>query len=253
MSIHYYHYHHNDDWETRFFGGENNGQNLFMGIELEVDSMRENDNDSCSDSIQNLFPDGFIYFEDDGSLENGFENITSPATLNFHLQNKENYCEMFKYLVSKGYRSFNTNTCGMHVHVNKNFLESDETIENILYIFDKFWDNIQIFSRRNSDTLNRWARKNDKDPIELVDDMHEGYSDRYSCVNLCNENTIEFRIFRGTLNPKSFFASLIFIDNLVRICNDSNRHSIKNKTWEDFIPESIKDYWRAVKNYTERN
>ena len=38
--------------------------------------------------------------------------------------------------------------------------------------------------------------------------------DRHVAINLTNENTIEFRIFRGTLNPKRFLATLQFVDAL---------------------------------------
>ena len=42
-------------------------------------------------------------------------------------------------------------------------------------------------------------------------DKHLG---RYVAVNLENYNTIEFRIFRGTLNYKTFIATLQLIDEI---------------------------------------
>ena len=47
---------------------------------------------------------------------------------------------------------------------------------------------------------------------ELLDTAKN--SERYYAVNLQNEDTVEFRIFRGTLNYNTFLATLQFVYNL---------------------------------------
>lgn len=81
MSVYGYHHHHGDS--LKFFGDNKNNSLPFLGVELEVDSERSirSDPDDISDYIEDMFPRSFIYFEDDGSLDYGFENITAPATL----------------------------------------------------------------------------------------------------------------------------------------------------------------------------
>ena len=39
-------------------------------------------------------------------------------------------------------------------------------------------------------------------------------------VNLANSNTVEIRIFRGTLNPKTYMATIELVKNLVEAAND---------------------------------
>lgn len=43
-----------------------------------------------------------------------------------------------------------------------------------------------------------------------------GHGGRYICVNLQNRDTVEFRMFRGTLKPNTIFATLELLD---RICD----------------------------------
>ena len=66
------------------------------------------------------------------------------------------------------------------------------------------------FSRRSQDQLNRWAaRYGYKDrPEEILKAAKKGEYGRYACVNIMNRDTIEFRIFRGTLKYNTLAAAL---------------------------------------------
>ena len=59
---------------------------------------------------------GFALCKHDGSLENGFEIVTAPATLSVHKDRWAKFCEK-NYADSLS--SWNTATCGMHVHVGQ--------------------------------------------------------------------------------------------------------------------------------------
>lgn len=240
-----YHYHHGE--RIHFFGDDEDGHSPFLGVELEVDAQNSTrDVDDISDEIEEMFPRHFIWFEHDGSLSYGFENITAPATYGYHKSIRDKYMNMFRKIVSEGLCSYNTGSCGMHVHVNKNYFTSNSQIENLLFLFDKYWDNIVIFSRRSSDGIRSWASKYNATPHEIVEDM--GFGDRYRCVNLSNSNTIEFRIFKGTLNPDVFFATLAFVDSICRISKYSTKQEIRRISWEDIVPDSAMDFWNKVKN-----
>ena len=63
------------------------------------------------------------------------------------------------------------------------------------------------FYKQKLDKLQRWANKYDSTPEKVLEDM-KGYKlDRYKDVNLTNADTIEFRLFRGTLNINTFILS----------------------------------------------
>ena len=246
-AIHSYHHSHNN--ETKFYGGIDNGSTLFMGLELEIDE--GDDRDDTAREMKDCMPDGFITMENDGSLDCGFENITQPATLEYHTSIRTNYEDMFQVAKDNGFRSHNTSTCGYHIHFNRSFFENkhDENVAKLLYLVEKFWDELVKFSRRNYDNLNRWAKKYDKTPDEVVADMKCYNLDRYHAINLTNRHTIEFRMFRGTLKSETFFATLQLVDTIVRYVKDHTNSDIQNLQFTDLlVTDELKSYWDRVKN-----
>ena len=77
--------------------------------------------------------------------------------------------------------------------------------------------------------------------------MTAHYIVRYYAVNLSNDDTIEFRLFRGTLNPNSFFATLELVNAIV--CYSRSDESIDRMTWDDLlVTDRLKAYWETVKD-----
>lgn len=259
MGIRGYHSHHHNGHEFVKHKTNSDVRAMpYMGIELEVDKGGESDN--TADEVENLFSltddNEFIYFESDGSIDNGFEIITNPATLSFHCSLRGNYERMFRYLVKRGYRSFNTRTCGFHIHVNRDYfgrrndIQADN-IRKVLVICDKFWDNLAKFSRRDADSLSRWAGRYNVAPEEVIDNMRADSLSRYRCVNLCNARTIEFRMFKGTLNPLSFYGSLELVNNICVYAKNHTDEEIRHMQWEELLEgNEVFALWDKVKNRT---
>ena len=242
-------YHHSHSCETKFYGGIDNGTTLFMGLELEIDN--GDNRDDTAREMKDCMPDGFITMENDGSLDYGFENITQPATLEYHTSIRNNYEDMFQIAKDNGFRSHNTHTCGYHIHFNRSFFEDkeDECVAKLLYLVEKFWDELVKFSRRNYENLDRWAKKYDKTPDEVVEDMKSHNLDRYHAINLTNRKTIEFRMFRGTLKSETFFATLQLVDTIVRYVKEHTNNDIQSLQFTDLlVTDELKSYWERVKN-----
>lgn len=228
----------------------------YMGIELEVDiggysNQAATDFDECF-TVHN--DPEFLMFEEDGSIDEGFEIITNPATLEFHRQIRHCYEDAFRKLVRKGYRSSNTNSCGLHIHVNRSYFGDscegqNNNIEKVLMIAEQHWDEFLIFSRRDAESADRWASKLDASPQEIIENMRIGNLRRYKCVNLYPNNTIEFRIFKGTLNPHSLFASLELVNNICEFAMHHSESEVANMSWNDLLHgDEICTYWERVKN-----
>lgn len=225
--------------------------NLFLGIEIEVDDGGE---DNCEAkkimSIMNKKKGKhFIYCSHDGSLNNGFEIITQPATLNYHKSIKKDYKTCFKQLISDGYRSHQTSTAGIHVHFSRAFFADNEedNLAKLLYLVEKFWDEITIFSRRNYREIERYSKKIKCPSKEFVDaynkkDIHEGH---YYAVNICNPNTIELRMFRGTLNIDTFMAILDFVDSIARTAKNKSINELQSLTFEELLTPLAKRYFKT--------
>lgn len=246
-----YHSHHSRD--PIFFNLDGEVNMPYFGVELEVDTKDGYpDNDAIACDVLDVMPENFIYFESDGSLDDGFENITQPATLAYHESIGNNYKKMFTCIRRGGLRSHQTKTCGLHVHFNRNFFNPDEEeacVARLLYMVENFWDNIAVFSRRSRETIERWARKYNDDPAKVAKNWKDGdfCYERYHAVNLTNRNTIEFRMFRGTLKYNTFIATLQFCQNLVMTAKNKSVADIQSMQFEDLIntPE-LEQYWAEV-------
>lgn len=212
---------------------------MFFGVELELDKGGEDDDKaeeilSCTDSDH-------LYIKHDGSLDDGMELVSHPMTLEYH-QNSMPWKNIVETAVDLGYRSHQTGTCGLHVHVNRKAFscdrsEQDEVISRILYIVERFWQEMLKFSRRTEYQIDRWAaRYGIKDnPKQVMDNAKKGNRGRYACINLCNYNTIEFRIFRGTLKYNTFIATLQMVEHICLTAMEMTDEEITSLSWPEFI------------------
>lgn len=216
------------------------------GIELEIDNGGE-DNITSKDIIQLL--DEEVYTMHDGSINNGFEIITHPHTEEA-LYNM-NWADTFKWLLKKGYRSHDVNTCGLHMHISRKLFKDNDAICKMMYFYEKFRNDIVKISRRTSDKVDRWAgfylspTTVNKAKLESIFDAYNfaGHSSRYKCVNLTNRNTIEIRIMKGTLKIETFLATLDFIITVAKNANEISWEDINNQElWLKGLKDSTVDY-----------
>ena len=223
--------------EPIFYGSGN----LFFGIELEIDKAGENDNNAQTiiDVANRTYE--HIYCKHDGSIDSGFEIVSHPMTLEYHTD-KMNWREVFDKAVDMGYRSHQTDTCGLHIHVSrdafgKTYEEQENAIGRIVFFVEKHWNEIVKFSRRTQENLNRWAARyatisaTSEETYKKAKDRHMG---RYVAVNLENSNTVEFRLFRGTLNYKTFLATLQLVDEICFHAIHMSDYEMENMSWSDF-------------------
>jgi len=192
----------------------------------------------------------FAYAMSDGSLHHGFEIATMPATLKAHLDPQFfDYKKAFSKIVTAGYRSHDTRTCGIHVHMDRSFFGSNRTQQMyraalMAYILERNWQDVSRFSRRRIHNLEQWAKKKDLasfldkfDSMERTGDkfLIEYDHDKYVMFNTMHRNSFELRIFRGTLNPTTYFATLQFVDNLARLVLNIDVAKAQQITLKDII------------------
>ena len=223
-----------------FYGGFPCDNPLYMGVELEIDRGGERgENAHRIIDIVNSEHD-HIYCKHDGSLSDGFEIVSHPMTIDYHINNVK-WAELMKEAVSMGYRSHDSGTCGLHIHISRRAMgdtyeAQEETISKILYFVEKNWSSIMRFTRRTERQLDQWASR-----YGIAQDISTTYEnakcsgDRYHCVNLCNENTIEFRMFRGTLKHSTFVATLQLVYHICMVCKLSTIADIQSMSWAGFI------------------
>jgi len=223
--------------EPVFFGEGNR----FFGVELEIDGAGKDDENARRIKEQTNIRCEHIYCKSDGSLDDGFEIVTHPMTLDYHL-NEMYWEDILHEAVRMGYRSHMTNTCGLHIHVNRDAFgetreEQEKVIERILFFVELHWNELFIFSRRSQHTMNRWAARYgmEKTGKEILDKAKKGNTGRYAAINLCPYHTIEFRLFRGTLKLNTLYATLQLVNKICDVALNMSEDEIAEQSWRDFV------------------
>ena len=186
--------------ETKFYGEGN----LFYGIELEIDK--------------------------GGEYDENAQKIIDIA----NYDGEKIYC--------KHHGSHNTSTCGLHIHASREvfgdtYEKQEEVIARIVHFVELHWNEILKFTRRTEENINRWAVRygistRAYDTYKNAKDKHMG---RYVAVNLENSNTIEFRLFRGTLLYSTFAATLQLVDEICKDAIALTDKEIESMSWSDFV------------------
>jgi len=194
-----------------------------MGVELETELSRGVRKGEKALAICDVAPD-FLYAKEDGSLVHGVEYVSHPFTWEWLRDHggRAKWQEILSLARSTGHKSFDTDTTGMHVHVTKApWLHGPlRTLMKFVYDNPTF---ILELSRRKEADLMQWASPRQVDPrLFRVLDAGGGPSpSKYSAINVTT-NTIEFRIFRGTLAEAGFFANLECMHALLHYAKRSN-------------------------------
>ncbi|WP_295215561.1 amidoligase family protein [Ruminococcus sp.] len=213
----------------------------FFGVELEVDDGGKYDcNVRQLKELANA-NHAHIYIKADGSLNDGFEIVSHPMTLDYHI-NEMDWETVLEKAVELGYRSHQTSTCGLHIHVNRdafgeNQAEQEEVIAKILYFVESHWNELFRFSRRKESSINRWSARYgfEKTGKEILDKAKDFSCGRYTAVNLRNYHTIEFRIFRGTLKYNTFIAALQLVNEICNTALFSSEDKLEKLSWSEFV------------------
>lgn len=242
-----------------FYGDADRREDLHIGIEIETDCDHCVDRERIASGLKERFGD-FMTYENDGSLSWGFECITHPATLNYHLSMMPKYKEAFAYLTDNDMKGHDISTTGMHCHLDRNYFgeKEDSSIAKFLYIFEKFRSQLMVFSRRTENQANDWARSRKKCNAnsgwikKAVKDSKNYYdrSERYYAVNLTNPDTLEIRLWKSSLNIETFEATLKFTNRIAEICKNTSAVELSKMKFEDLLgnDKTILSYWSRVKN-----
>jgi hypothetical protein len=211
---------------------------LYMGVELEIDDGRRGRAVS-----KDLASREYLYLKHDGSLSNiGIEIVTHPATLEAH-NTLYQWPTILELCRSNGWKSFDANrSCGLHVHVNRAFLDPRfgdrecldacgyDTASSALLRLTSFVyghnPEYTAMAQRSSEQYARMSSVRKPQDLkvlkrELILKAEAGCFNRYQALNFNNAHTVEWRLFRGTLNDEAFMATLELVDATCRYVKQS--------------------------------
>jgi hypothetical protein len=224
---------------------------LKLGVELEVETSRDKAL-AAKSVLEALNPSDspFVCLKADGSLQNGFEIVTAPATLLVH---KRRWQPFFAGVEASTLDVGSTTRCGLHVHFGRNILTKTQLIKYVNFINEPARKKFMVaVAGRESVTFAVLAKKAPeaighlcKDGgCQMVPDWAGSSSkhcrlqrlnQRYEAVNLTNPKTIETRLFASTTNKEAFFSRLEFVVALIRQCQLAGDADISQAAFCEYV------------------
>ena len=251
---------------------------LHFGVEIECDR-HEDETEDYDNSIilegnqfaslvsligRGVRKSNLFYSKSDGSLtEQGIEVVSHPFSWNFWKKyGREIYDTLFSTILSSGYFSAESFEGGMHIHVSKKAVNRTQLHKLLWFIYECPEFIKKIAQRDSMYGKTTWRsiigssygdapfRDRRKRVAKICKNKYSSVADRYTAVNLQPENTIEFRIFNGTLNIMTLSKGIEFIHSLLSYCSQSSFKDIVNRKSESvrvegylkFLSENQKRY-----------
>lgn len=215
----------------------------YFGFELEVEG---------DSHLSEKFNESYYYLKSDGSLNCGFELVSHPLSENWMKENfmlvkgTLNRFRQFKF------RSFQTDTCGLHIHVSRKIFTTLDLYKCMFFFYNnqRF---ILTLSQRKAERLGQWA-KIDRSPHAIAQKTKSGNNpDRYEAINLQNQNTVEFRIFKGTLDYVSFFKNFEFLTALIAFVKSHAIADMKTTApFLQYVKENKKSFLNLITFLTRK-
>lgn len=174
----------------------------------------------------------------DGLNHAGFEIVSAPASLDAHRKMWERleHLKTFPAL-----RSWDTPTCGFHVHFSKAPITNLQLGKMLVFINLK--RNRRFLREVAGRGGNKYCVYSDRQfsdaihPDRVVSAAEKQHRDRSRRValNVCNEATIEYRGFKGTVHPRHIIRNIEFCDALIDFCGPSERSLSDVKDYRNFV------------------
>jgi len=205
-----------------------------FGAEAEMEFIKNSKMSRAkhAQAVQKALGKEFVTIKHDGSLSGttgsqgpgtggdyGFEAVTAPCDMPTHRK----YWP--KIVTAEGYkwlRSWDEPRCGFHVHVTRTALTLLQIGRILMFINHP--NNRRFVQKLAGRSEEKYCKYFDKKPSDsLHPDSGDFNERRRVAVNLQNPATIEFRIFRGTINPKHIIRNLEICDALCDFCHPASR------------------------------
>lgn len=214
---------------------------MYLGLEVEAEIARADVSD-----VREILEDGpsWCYYKHDGSLRNGFEIVTHPATWErWREKDGEELASMLGRLARAGCEAYNTGRCGLHVHISKDAL----TPLHVYKALTAVQDNpalILAISRRSAGELEHWASPTlgIRSTLKAHAARYKAGTARNAAINLCPPTTAEVRICRSTLDRTGFWRCLEAVRSLWAWTAEASLGQLTGRYWREYAEDNRKEY-----------
>ena len=203
-----------------------NDSNLFyMGFELELVESPDGVSTNELEELVSLATDSNLLAKYDGSVD---AELVSRPLLRDDLKEKIKETLAIVSKSSANWVSWDQSSeysaggrCGFHLHVNKRPIKN---IKALYRFINRYEDFFKVFSGRKNLYYCR------VDPYYMANNYNKRHNYRYSAINNLNAYTVEFRLWRGSLN---FQRLCFYVDLTYTLCKYS--HVLNRMTLEDVL------------------
>jgi hypothetical protein len=218
--------------QAMYFHKSNKDDNgPFYGVELEVDNF--DDRGKALRDLRDMNKVALVpnlWTKSDGSLNRGIEicfHPRSPSSWASYI--KQEFGEVKEIVESAGGRSYNSSTCGLHIHREKRGL-SNLTMYKVIILMVDCAEEMQKMAQRKGNAYCSFSQliRN----ANLMGNRHRytlgvhkawkggRFADRGALNLQTGKGTYEFRLYRGTLAPDTILGQLGLTDALLQFCEE---------------------------------
>lgn len=210
---------------------QGNDSHVYTGLELEVEASEQKEN--LSDGVDLMLSkwNHAFYLKYDGSIDYGFEIVSHPHTL------KAWHDVDWSFLASlqkMGYRSWNTTTCGIHVHLGLDAFKNEaHEIRFAKLIYDNQRQVERIAGRSNSGYAS--FEKGKGSAVKKIKNKSMD-SNHFAALNVSNGITFEIRVFKGSLRKERVLSAIEFVNALCEYSRNMKvSYQKKPFSWGAFV------------------
>lgn len=244
------------EFEVNYMPGEDELNEVTIGIEHEVGCDREDKADNAKQVIARMnqrFEYENVALFEDSSVE-GFEIVSQPMTVRYFKEKfLPQYEKTMEWMENAG--MVGTDEGGMHIHFRIPCLDRVMVarLNNVLYGNQKDSDHdiLQTISRRTPSEFNRWCSTGGRcySTKQLLDSPHLyrctcGVRNTVLNYDSSRTDTYELRMFNSTLDRDEYVASVEFVLALVDFVREDDGRGpyVTLRDFIVFINEHQKDY-----------
>ena len=249
------------DYQKTTLSPISSGNKLYyIGVELEMENDMTDREEREEDILTILNSEkGKTYYgklldwKEDRSLEDGVEMVTAPISLEIF---KKDIIPIVKRLQEIGYTSEQGGRCGNHIHISKSAFD-EQAQARLVLIYARFESIIKKLSRRNGNTeyckdvLDRVNTISLDNAEEVV--KNQKTKRKSTAINFNNYNTIEFRVFRGTMNTDVLIANIQLVQLIADLAlRDLSVQNILDLTFTKLVEKMIENNYKELLNYCDK-
>lgn len=251
-------------YATRFLALDDENANRvcvpYLGIELETDC--SGCFSEAAEMLEWCFGSDADLKRDSSIGDGGIEIAAQPQTPAYALSADGPWPHVLERLTRHGATSHDAGTCGLHVHIDRAFLDAPYMACTLDRLFQTHKNEWRIFSRRTPGQIDAWSKfgtigyeygLTPKQKREAWDKEKRRF-DRYQVVNLSNADTIEIRLWRGTLREKTFRATIEATAALAYLAHDlseTEAEDVELWTWHSLTLHMVNTLKRYRLPYSD--